>query len=91
MTAGALYKGTAIEMLAGLGATDAAFAMADAFYSATPLSTRDLDTEVLFRQTTAAMRKDARFMPLMRRLGLAALWRKRGKMARLLRRTRPAL
>jgi hypothetical protein len=37
-----------------------------------------LDTEVLFRPTADAMRRDPRFMPLVTKLGLVDFWEKSG-------------
>jgi len=74
-----LSGGAAIEMLAQLGDVDAAFAAADALYPANPKPNELLYTDLLFARTTASMRRDGRFMPLMQRLGLTALWTKSGR------------
>ena len=74
-----LSGGAAIEMLAQLGDVDAAFAEADALYPVAPTPNEHLYTDLLFARTTASMRQDKRFMPLMQRLGLASLWAKSGR------------
>jgi len=64
----------AMRELVGLGATDAAFAAAARSPPDDPL-----DTEVLFRPQAAAMRRDARFMPLAAKLGLVDFWERSGR------------
>lgn len=74
-------------------ATDWAFKLADAYYlERGPIITamewrpgqpvvadqRRRKTNMLFTPTAAAMQRDARFMPLMERMGLANYWRSRG-------------
>ncbi|HLY80015.1 MAG TPA: hypothetical protein VKQ70_11605, partial [Caulobacteraceae bacterium] len=63
----------AVLRLSSLSAVDAAFAAAA---QATPA--QPLDTEILFRGPAAAMRADARFMPLAAKWGLVAFWRRSG-------------
>jgi TolB-like protein len=57
--------------LVGVGATEAAFAVA---LRSTPADA--LDTEVLFRPTAEGMRRDPRFMPLAAKLGLVEFWKR---------------
>jgi DNA-binding winged helix-turn-helix (wHTH) protein len=80
----------AILLLAQLGRVDQAFAIADAYYFnrgfavpdyTTPGSRASPDqrqTRLLFEPRTRAMRADARFEPLVARLGLDRYWRDAG-------------
>jgi len=61
----------AIRDLVGVGATEAAFAVA---MRSAPADV--LDTEVLFRPTAEGMRRDPRFMPLAAKLGLVEFWKR---------------
>jgi DNA-binding winged helix-turn-helix (wHTH) protein/TolB-like protein len=74
-----LYENYGIEMLAHIGAIDQAFALADEFYPAKARPDDQIYPAELFYQPSAALWRDARFMPLMRRLGLTDFWRKSGK------------
>jgi DNA-binding winged helix-turn-helix (wHTH) protein/TolB-like protein len=69
----------AIEILARLGEVDAAFAVAEQAYLAAESTDRYSrpDTSVLLRPTTAALRRDKRFLPLVGKLGLVAYWKSR--------------
>jgi DNA-binding winged helix-turn-helix (wHTH) protein/TolB-like protein/Tfp pilus assembly protein PilF len=68
---------TAIELLAHFGEVDTAFAVADQSYRPERLANRYTrpDTAVLLRPTSAALRRDKRFLPLVERLGLVAYWK----------------
>ena len=83
----------AMMLLNHLGATDRAFDLARAYYleqgpiiaavswrPGQPVirDQRRRKTNMLFTPTAAAMRSDARFMPLMKQMGLADYWDKRG-------------
>jgi TolB-like protein/DNA-binding winged helix-turn-helix (wHTH) protein/tetratricopeptide (TPR) repeat protein len=72
-----LYENYGIEMLAHVGAIDQAFALADEVYRDNRHPAQIYPSE-LFYQPSAALWRDARFMPLMQRLGLAAYWRQTG-------------
>ncbi|ANY20949.1 Transcriptional activator CadC [Tsuneonella dongtanensis] len=76
-----------------MGANDPAFALAEAYYleEGPILSAMDWrpgqpmvpdqrrrKTNMLFTPTAAGMQRDARFMPLMERIGLANYWRRSG-------------
>lgn len=72
-------EAAAIEILARLGEVDAAFAVAEqAFLADDPADryTRP-DAAVLLQPTTAALRRDKRFLPLAEHLGLVAYWKNR--------------
>jgi TolB-like protein/Tfp pilus assembly protein PilF len=69
---GQLNEFTAIEMLARLGETDAAYSQANLTF-ARPIGA--YKTYLLFRPTTASMRADERFRDLTERLGLFAYWK----------------
>jgi len=71
---GDIDPGFVAMMLSSLGATDAAFDQAGK-----ALKTQDDDPSFLFTPSTAAMRRDPRFMPLAARLGLVEYWRGTGK------------
>jgi DNA-binding winged helix-turn-helix (wHTH) protein/TolB-like protein/Flp pilus assembly protein TadD len=68
---------TAIEILSHFGEIDSAFAVADQSYPTDRLASRFArpDMAVLLRPTTAALRRDKRFLPLVERLGLTAYWK----------------
>jgi adenylate cyclase len=66
----------AIQCLAQLGLTDAAFETAQHYK---PLSYGYEGPVVFFYPSTASMRRDLRFMPLMARIGLVDYWRSTGK------------
>ena len=74
LAAGQMDVSEAVRELTPLGATDAAFAATAYIKPSDPL-----DTEVLFRVSADAMRRDPRFMPLAARLGLVDFWRRSGK------------
>lgn len=91
----------AMMLLNLMRATDAAFAVAQAYYleegpiiAATswrpgqPMvpDQRRRKTNMLFTPIAGAMQRDARFMPLMQRMGLANYWDKRGVTPDFLRR-----
>lgn len=63
----------AMEDLIGVGANEAAFALA----RSAPTDT--IDTESLFRANAEGMRRDPRFMPLAAKLGLVDFWRRTGR------------
>ena len=90
---GAGYAENAIQFAAALGRLDDAFAGADAYYFArgfvvpdvrfstmqevfTPLQERQ--TNLLFWPSTAALRADPRFQPLVAEIGLARYWQEAG-------------
>ena len=66
------FSSATVEILASLGALNDAFAMADRM----PVQTAgpSLNTEVLFRPTTAPLRADPRFRHLLERHGILAYW-----------------
>jgi DNA-binding winged helix-turn-helix (wHTH) protein/TolB-like protein/Tfp pilus assembly protein PilF len=68
---------TTIELLTYFGDVDTAFAVADQSYRADRLAGRYSrpDMAVLLRSTTAALRRDPRFLPLAERLGLVTYWK----------------
>ena len=66
-----------IEMSAALGDVDTAFRLAGQFMPGYPMTGSELN--FLFRPTTASMRRDPRFFPLMKRFGLAQFWRTTGR------------
>jgi TolB-like protein len=66
-----------IEMSAALGDVDTAFRLADQFTPGYPMTGAELS--FLFRPTTASMRRDPRFFPLMKRFGLAQFWQSTGR------------
>jgi TolB-like protein len=69
--------GAAVELLTRLGDLDGAFAVSYKF----PLQVAFYDwagPPVLFSTTTAALRRDPRFMPLAAKLGLVTYWRSTG-------------
>jgi tetratricopeptide (TPR) repeat protein len=66
----------AIELLTRLGEIDAAFAVAEQAFPDKQPAARP-DASVLLRPTTAALRRDKRFLPLVERLGLVAYWKTR--------------
>jgi hypothetical protein len=83
----------AIQVLSLLGATDAAFAVADGYLlrrgavvgslstSPTQMTVNDQrwrKTVMLFGPTTAGLREDSRFSSLVQAIGLATYWRSRG-------------
>lgn len=82
----------AMMLLNLMGATDPAFELAQAYYleqgpiiaavewrPGQPIvpDQRRRKTNMLFTPTASAMQKDARFLPLMRQMGLADYWEKR--------------
>lgn len=83
----------AVMLLNLLGATDAAFMLADAYYleqgpvlaamswrPGQPFvpDQRRRKTNMLFTPTARTMQRDPRFMPLMQEMGLTDYWRRRG-------------
>lgn len=71
----AIDLSTAVAALAQAGDIDGAYALADsAIASGGPLY-----TSVLFEPAAAPMRRDPRFFPLVRRLGISDFWRKTGE------------
>ena len=83
----------AMMLLNLMGATDAAFELARAYYleqgpilaamewrAGQPIvpDQRRRKTNMLFTPTAAAMQRDARFLPLMQAMGLADYWNRRG-------------
>lgn len=70
----------AVEVLARLGQTDAAFTAANDLISQEEAESKAFDSELLFRPTTAPLRADPRFYDLVRRLGLLDLWKMPGRM-----------
>src|SRR5579859_5552721 len=70
-----LDSAVAIEALAGLGLVDDAFILAGRSASAGTMGDHVAD---LFDPSTAALRRDLRFMPLAARLGLVDYWRSSG-------------
>lgn len=72
-----LDRGTAIEFLARLGAVDEAYGLIDQALAARPLKKRVArpETAILLRSSTAALRQDKRFLPLVERFGLLAYWK----------------
>ncbi len=90
---GAGFAENAIQFAAPLGLLDEAFRVAEAYYLGrgfqvgaarftrqhggyTPREYRI--THIMFAPTTAAMRRDPRFLPLMRKIGLVDYWRRSG-------------
>ena len=73
LAAGRMDASDAIKRFTPMGATDAAFAAA---FAAPPEA---INTEILFRPSADAMRRDPRFMPLVARLGLVDFWRRTGR------------
>ncbi len=71
LAAGRTDLNRAIRDLVGVGATEAAFNVAQRATPADPL-----DTEVLFRTQADGMRRDPRFMPLAAKLGLVEFWKR---------------
>jgi hypothetical protein len=71
---GEFDKQRAIAAMAFAGELDAAFALADAYF-ADPHA----ESFPLFVPSTAAMRRDRRFMTLARRIGLVAYWTHAGR------------
>lgn len=67
--------GERIAMVAMLGDTDEAFALASSYLR----REASADSAFLFWPTTAAIRRDARFRPLMTKIGLTDYWRSRGR------------
>lgn len=93
----------AMMLLNLLGALDAAFDLAEAYYlergpiiaamrwrPGQPVvpDQRRRKTNMLFTPTAAAMQRDPRFLPLMERMGLARYWDRRGVMPDFLARAR---
>lgn len=72
--AGEIDPGMAAMMLSSLGDVGLAFREADQAFGG-----QDDDPSFLFTPSTAAMRRDPRFMPLAARLGLVDYWRGTGK------------
>ncbi len=68
---GDLPVSQALMLLAALGDTDSAFAIAQAMF----VTERQSGHDILFSPATASMRADPRFMPLMKDLGLLRYWR----------------
>jgi DNA-binding SARP family transcriptional activator len=90
---GAGFAENALQFASALGRLDEAFAVAEAYYFGTGFAVPDVrfakeqgtytpleerQTNLLFFPVTAPMRRDARFQPLVERLGLADYWRKSG-------------
>jgi len=82
-----------LPLLSAIGAVDEAFAVAEGYLlrrgALTPpllpldgkpsvIGLKSRTTRALFIPATAAMRRDARFMPLCREIGLAAYWKAAG-------------
>lgn len=75
------YVDTAMMLLNQLGAVEHAFDLAHFHYLQPATVTKSLyrrRTNFLFVPTAEAMRRDERFIPLMRQIGLAEYWEKRG-------------
>ena len=75
-------RANAIQILAMLGDVDGALAQMAKYVDETGGYHRGmlvLPPAILFYPTTAAMRRDPRFMPLAAKLGLTAYWRATGK------------
>jgi hypothetical protein len=72
---GRLGKMTTIKMLARLGKIDRAFKQATVAFA----KLDGVDPGLLFRQTTAQMRKDPRFMAIAAMQGLVDFWTVSGK------------
>lgn len=94
----------AMMLLNLMGATDAAFALADAYYlergpvlaamswrPGQPVvpDQRRRKTNMMFTPVAAAMQTDPRFMPLMEQIGMTAYWKRAGVVPDFLKR-RPA-
>lgn len=90
---GSGYANNAMRFAAALGRLDDAFMLANAIYFGRPFDPGELffteqqaayvargnrPTDTLFEQPTAPMRRDARFEPLMQRLGIARYWQQSG-------------
>jgi len=71
---GDIDPGIAAMMLSSLGEVNLAFKATDKAFTG-----QDDDPSFLFTPSTAAMRRDPRFMPLAARLGLVEYWRGTGK------------
>jgi DNA-binding winged helix-turn-helix (wHTH) protein/TolB-like protein len=71
---GSIGPGPALTLFAMLGDLDDAFAQAQLYQPRNPYA-----PPYLFLPTAAAMRYDARFMPLARKLGFVAYWRATGR------------
>jgi TolB-like protein/tetratricopeptide (TPR) repeat protein len=75
-------RANAVQILAMLGDVDGAFAQMTKYVDETGGYHRGmlvLPPAILFYPTTAAMRRDPRFMPLAAKLGLVSYWRATGK------------
>ena len=66
----------AVQSLAWIGETDAAFALADAWQS--PAAIDMQNTAFLFSRSIESMRRDPRFMKLAARIGLVDYWQSSG-------------
>ncbi len=80
ITAGDIPVNEGLQMIARLGDLDGAFTLAGTLLR--PDDTRQglsITRKFLFRSSAAAMRRDARFMPLAAKIGLVATWEKTGK------------
>jgi len=73
---GPYHMGPAITSLAELGFLDDAFAVAARYEPGYPMTGH---SSFFFSPSTAPMRRDPRFMPLMTKLGLAGFWRTTGR------------
>jgi DNA-binding winged helix-turn-helix (wHTH) protein/TolB-like protein len=72
---GHFSRNRAIELLTRIGEIDAAITVAEQAFPTEPPAARP-DASVLLRPSTAALRRDKRFLPLAERLGLVAYWKK---------------
>lgn len=72
-----LDNAVAIEFFARTGDIDGAYMVTEKAFSKVGTAERNYrpDASILFRPSTAALRRDARFLPLVEKLGLMRYWR----------------
>jgi len=79
VSTGDIDKTQGMQMLAKLGDTDSAFALAENLFAGLSAQRAPVATGSLFQAATDSMRRDRRFLPLAAKAGLLDYWRKTGK------------